>query len=46
MQKIHVRNKISLVNKNVLINKHEGVGSKHCNKPKAFIEYSNDMDDI
>ena len=26
--------------------KHESVGSKHCNDPKAFIGHSNDMDDI
>ena len=30
----------------MLINKRECVGSNHCNDPKAFIEYSNDMDDI
>ena len=29
-----------------LINKRESAGLKHCNDPKAFIEYSNDMDDI
>ena len=29
-----------------LINKREGVGIKHFNDPKAFIEYSNDMHDI
>ena len=30
----------------VLIKKRESAGLKHCNDPKAFIEYSNDMDDI
>ena len=30
----------------MLINKREYVGSNHCNNPKAFIEYSNDMDGI
>ena len=30
----------------VLIKKREGVGLKHCNDPKAFIKYSNDMDDV
>ena len=30
----------------MLINKHKYVGCKHCNEPKAFIEYLNDMDDI
>ena len=30
----------------LLISKHKWVGSKHCNEPKAFIEYLNDMDDI
>ena len=29
-----------------LIKKHEDVGIKHLNDPKAFIEYSNTMDDI
>ena len=29
-----------------LINKREGVGIDHFNDPKAFIEYSNDMDDV
>ena len=29
-----------------LINKREGVGINHFNDPKAFIEYSNDMDDV
>ena len=28
-----------------LIKKHESVGLKHYNDPKAFIEYSDDMDD-
>ena len=30
----------------MLINKHKCVGSKHCNDPKFFIKYSNDMDDV
>ena len=29
-----------------LINKRESTGLKHFNDPKAFIEYSNDMQDI
>ena len=29
-----------------LINKQESTGLKHLNDSKAFIEYSNDMDDI
>ena len=29
-----------------LIKKHEDVGTKHFNDSKAFIEYSNDMDNI
>ena len=29
-----------------LINKREGAGINHCNDPKAFIEYSNDMLDV
>ena len=29
-----------------LINKHEKVGLNHFNDPKAFIEYSNDMQDV
>ena len=30
----------------VLIDKRESVGLKHFNDPKAFIEYSNDMQDV
>ena len=30
----------------LLINKRESTGLKYCNVLKAFIEYSNDMDDI
>ena len=30
----------------LLINKRESTGLKHLNDSKAFIEYSNDMDDI
>ena len=38
--------KISLIISLVfLINKREITGSKHFNDPKAFIEYSNDMQD-
>ena len=29
-----------------LINKRESIGLKHCNDPKAFIEYSDDMQDV
>ena len=29
-----------------LINQRESIGIKHCNDPKAFIEYSNDMCDV
>ena len=29
-----------------LINKRENTGLKHFNDPKAFIEYSNDMQDV
>ena len=29
-----------------LINKRESAGLKHFNDPKAFIEYSNDMQDV
>ena len=29
-----------------LINKKESIGLKHFNDPKAFIEYSNDMQDV
>ena len=29
-----------------LINKRENIGLKHYNDPKAFIEYSNDMQDV
>ena len=29
-----------------LINKRESIGIKHFNNSKAFVEYSNDMDDI
>ena len=30
----------------MLINKHENTDLKHFNNSKAFIQYSNDMDDI
>ena len=39
MQKIHM-------NIIYLITKREGVGINHFNNPKAFIDYSNDMDDV
>ena len=29
-----------------MINKRESIGSKHFNDPKAFTEYSNDMQDV
>ena len=28
------------------MNKRDSAGLKHCNVSKAFIEYSNDMDDV
>ena len=43
MLKIH-KSKISIVN--LLINKRENTCLKYFNDSKAFIEYSNDMDDI
>ena len=39
MLKIHMKQKL-------LINKRESTGLKYLNYSKAFIEYSNDMDDI
>ena len=46
-------NKIYLYDKNpyqakhqLIINKHESAGLKHCNNPKAFIEYSSDVDEF
>ena len=41
MQKIHMK-KIY----HYLINKREKVGINHFNDPKAFMEYSNDMQDV
>ena len=41
MQKIHMKKKYQY-----LINKREKVGLNHFNDPKAFIEYSNDMQDV
>ena len=41
MQKIHMKEKHQY-----LINKREKVGLNHFNDPKAFIEYSNDMQDV
>ena len=34
------------LNINFLISKRETTGLKHFNDPKAFIEYSNDMQDV
>ena len=41
MQKIHMKKKYQY-----LINKREKVGLNHFNHPKAFMEYSNDMQDV
>ena len=41
MLKIHLKQKYQL-----LIKKRESTSLKHFNDSKAFIEYSNDMDDI
>ena len=41
MQKIHMKKKYQY-----LINKREKVGINHFNDPKAFMEYSNDMQDV
>ena len=41
MQKIHMKKKYQY-----LINKPENVGLNHFNDPKAFMEYSNDMQDV
>ena len=41
MQKIHMKKKYQY-----LINKRENVGLNHFNDPKAFMEYSNDMQDV
>ena len=41
MQRIHMKKKYQY-----LINKHEKVGLNHFNDPKAFMEYSNDMQDV
>ena len=41
MEKIHMKKKHQY-----LINKRENVGLNHFNDPKAFIEYSNDMQDV
>ena len=41
MQKIRIK-----LNINFLINKRESTGLNHFNDPKAFIEYSNDMQDV
>ena len=29
-----------------MISKHKSIGFKHCNDPKAFIEYFHDLDDV
>ena len=39
MERIHMKNPY-------LINKREKVGLNHFNDPKAFMEYSNDMQDV
>ena len=41
MQRIHMKKKYQY-----LINKREKVGLDHFNDPKAFMGYSNDMQDI
>ena len=41
MQRIHMKKIYQY-----LINKHEKVGLNHFNDPKAFMEYSNDMQDV
>ena len=41
MQKIHMKKKYQY-----LINKREKVGLNHFNDPEAFMEYSNDMQDV
>ena len=41
MLKIHMKKKYQF-----LINKQESIGVEHFNDPKAFIECSDDMDDI
>ena len=38
--------RIQMKQNNLFINKRKGVGLKHYNYSKAFIEYSNDIDDI
>ena len=47
MIKIYIYTKDSCETKyQFLINKRENKGSRHLNDSKAFIEYSNDIDDI
>ena len=41
MQRIHMKKK-----NQYLINKREKAGLNHFNDPKAFMEYSNDMQDV
>ena len=41
MQEIHIKQKYQY-----LINKYEKVGVNHFNDPKAFMEYSNDVQDV
>ena len=41
MQKIHMKQNI-----NVYLTKEKSTGLKHFDDPKAFIEYSNDMQDV
>ena len=41
MQRIHMKQNI-----NIYLSKCEKVGLDHFNDPKAFMEYSNDMQDV
>ena len=47
IDKIYLYAKISYETKyQFLINKHEKIGLNHCDDPKAFMEYSNDIQDV
>ena len=47
IDKMYLHVKVSYEEKyQSLINKRESTGLKHFNDPKAFIEYSNDMQDV
>ena len=47
IDKIYLYAKVSYEGKyQFLVNKRENTGLKHFNNPKAFIEYSNDMQDV